>query len=563
MMSDQDSIQQTEGSGKQLVKDIAPACQLPDEILSHIFLLAMYSIDISHSRQLSCTYTVRLIYRRLYAFLGVCSSWRRVVLSSSSLWTLVPVLEQPNNQWGSLAAQQSLERAVGHRLRLVAYPSNTQPGIEDFIVQTLSQHGHRFDTINIHSDSADSIRHSLASLIKVADGTYVSIKELSLCYSESIGDEISRPHIGGGTPINFHASPPLPAGVESLIESVRVLRICGMSIVPEGLSFTMLTEIRLQSLVLGPKSAFVELLEVLSSSSQLRTLELISILTIHSNWPRAPEKKFPISLPNLRDVYLEDLDLDTLEFVLQSIAPGSYTTTLNWTARSCQSVEAYSYTSTNIVFLEKLSRLKIDVLLFRRELGEVSIHKDVYYLLQAMPNITTLCLDSFYVDSEVLDALVPNTESGSEQESSSGHWQHNYKKQNTNPPGFAQLTNLYIFRSHCHDLNALRDLPKVLAHHRIQELGIGIGPDCDCKDHHAYAYPDEPESPGWGPRTLMYRSPPPEFIAPPTYDQETIDSEIEHAWGSLEGSAPRLVRFTGASSDRPPVFGFASHIWQL
>ncbi|CAE7162535.1 unnamed protein product [Rhizoctonia solani] len=543
----------------QFVKDESLVHQLPDEILSDIFFLAMYSLDITHPSQFPSLYTTRTIYRRLYNFLGVCTWWRRVILSSGSLWTLIPLIEPSSGGWVPRTTQLSLERAAGHRLRLVAHFSNPQ----DFIFGILSRHASQFDAINIRSNSADSICNLLAPLIKNAESGSASIKELSLCHSESLGDEISRPPAGVGQHVNFHASPPLPLGVNGLIESLYALRISGMNVNFEGLSLKTLTNIRLDSLVLGPKLSLVKFTEALASATQLRTLELISVLTIHSGWENISIGDVSISLPNLEHLYLDDLNLDTLKFILATISSGSHTTTLNWTHRCCETAADGSYTSTNIVFLRKLSRFNIDVLLFRRQPGEISFHKYIYYVLQAMPSVTTLCLDLVYLNYEVLDALVPVTRNITEKGLHTSA--EDYKKQNDDPPGFAQLTNLYICRSHCHDLDALRDLPQVLASHRIQELGIGIGPECDCKEHHARAYPNRPPSSreGRAYRSLVYRSPPPEFQSPPTYDQETIDSEMKHIWDALENSIPRLVRFPGNSSDMPPVFGFASHIWQL
>ncbi|KAG8758850.1 hypothetical protein FRC11_002931 [Ceratobasidium sp. 423] len=255
--------------------------------------------------------------------------------------------------------------------------------------------------------------------------------------------------------------------------------------------------------------------------------------------------EFLISLPSLQYPYLEDLNLDVLQYILGSIAPGPHIATLNWTDR-CYGIAAEDGYDTYAISDLHLNISRIDVLMLRRESG-VSFSADrIHALLQAMPTITSLYLDSVYLDSKVLHALVPPARSKERvNPDSTGRTS---AEQNRDDHDFPELKKLHISRSHCHELSALRDLSLVAANHPLDELGIGIGSDCDCdKDELRFSL-GIPEH---------------ENLPRQRTDQVDVDLEMEQVWSSLASSVPRLVRLSGNPSDMPPAIEFESRVWQL
>ncbi|KAG8731310.1 hypothetical protein FRC11_004534, partial [Ceratobasidium sp. 423] len=301
--------------------------RLPDEILARVFHFAVDLYDVEQPHHLSSQYRTQIVYRNLHALLGVCSTWRRVGLFDCTLWSLVPVVRNRNDRFMPTATQLSLERAAGSKLHLVAELNSDRSDMRNYVRDTLAEFGPRFKTINLHSDSMASIRVAVYRFVKSVRNTPSSLTGLSLCHHR-LDKFLPR-----GIDDIYVQSDSEQRDFNRLLGSLQVLRLCGLKIHFGGVSFKNLTELRLQDMWAGRTVDVEDLLWSLSSSP-LRRLEIISVFH-HPNQantiPRPYE--FPIELPALEILYLEDLFKDLLDLILGSIAPGSHHTTLHLTGK--------------------------------------------------------------------------------------------------------------------------------------------------------------------------------------------------------------------------------------
>ncbi|CAE6470756.1 unnamed protein product [Rhizoctonia solani] len=505
---------------------IAPACRLPDEILSEILSLTLYSITINEPRQLPYKDAVRLHYQRLHSFLGVCSTWRRVAIASGRFWSLVPLIENLSNRLVLNAARLSIERASNHRLCLAAQLGKFRPDIQDFIGTTFSQQGPRFHSINLYSESVKPIRQALALIVNTDQNR--PIESLSLYRANSI-DGIINPPPGQLELVKLFPGRPSSSKIFKIFtQSLRVLRVCGMSFPFEGVPLSSLTELRLQNLSLGENYALPIFLQGLGSAYQLRTLELITVLTNPDGGGLFND--IEVIIPNLKHLYLEDLNHDSLKFILRSVTPGSHTVTVNWTYR-CWTVQEVNGSVSHPPQSLEVSHLKIDTLMLRNRTGSELSSQLIQSILEAMPSITTLYLDSFRLDLESLYGLI------SARIQTAQHPTMGIQELGIDPPRFPELKNLYISRSHCHDeeLEVLDCLPRIAINHPLQELGIGIGVECNCGGS---------------------------YIGTPS-PRGDLELKMGMIWSSLENLVPRVIRLAEKASEMPPITELESHIWSL
>ncbi|CAE7073243.1 unnamed protein product [Rhizoctonia solani] len=498
---------------------VSPVHRLPDEVLLKIMRIAIYSIDVKEPRQLSCEYTVRTIYRRLHAFIGVCSVWRRVGLDSN-FWSVVPILDHPSGRYMTTAAQLSLERAANRHLHLVACLNTSRPDIKDFVISTISQHGRQFDTINIYSDSNGPLFQIIDELMSSIPSERSSIKNLLLYYFISVDRRVPDSFVGTFEPIT-HPTRDRRLKFERLMESLQVLHMCGVLVPFEGLSFRNLVQLKLQAMRLTSNLVFESSIRALASAPNLQKLDIISvsleIWTTEDGFMDGP----PIILPSLQHLYFEGVTALLLQLTLRLISPGSHLVTVNWTKKGHQSMQwnPASFFSSEI----DSHHLKVDILLIN---GDTLGQSDnmIRAALEAFPTIKTLHLDSFLVNSGLLGELVSNTEAHESNDSES----HTHSSQ------FPKLKTLYISRSHVHDPEVLRDISKVVANHPLEELGIGISLDCMCSP----LVPSHEDS------------------------QDALESEVGAIWNTLAGVVPRMKLLPAKASEISSI-AFENHVWQL
>ncbi|CAE6466502.1 unnamed protein product [Rhizoctonia solani] len=423
--------------------------RLPDEILSRIFEFAVDFYDVEVSQHLSFQHRTQIIYRNLHALLGVCTAWRRVGLSHRILWSLVPIVRNRNDRFMPTAAQLSIERAAGTKLHLVAELNGKRHDMETYVRDTLARFGPRFSTINLHSDSMPSIRVAVNKLVGSVRNKTGSLSGLSLCHHR---------------PDKF-----MPRGIDDiyvqseqgelnrLLEPLQVLRLCGLKIHFGGLSFRNLTELRLQDMWAGRTVDVEDFLWSLSSSSQLRRLEIISIFHHRNQANTTPHSYgFPITLPALELLYLEDLYKDSLDLILGSIAPGSHHTTLHLTGKC---IRTYPPHDNEVLGFHdsKLRDFKIDTLMIGHNLG--SHEAALRPLLEMVPTVTTLYLDCLTLTPPGLQPII----------------NHAGTDNKAGAHCFPRLNKLYIGQSYFPHISGFHTLKEVVASHPIKELGLGVG----------------------------------------------------------------------------------------
>ncbi|CAE7118168.1 unnamed protein product, partial [Rhizoctonia solani] len=399
--------------------------RLPDEVLSRIFEFSVNLYDVEISHHLSAQYRTQVIYRNLHALLGVCTTWRRVGLSHRALWSIIPIVPNRNDRFMPSAAQLSLERAAGTHLHLVAKLHDDRTDMKAYVQDTLTRFGPRFSTINLHSDSMAPMRVAVNKLVGSVRNTTSSLSGLSLCHHRQ--DKF------------------LPRGVDDiyvqskqgdfnkLLEPLQLLRLCGLKIHFGGLLFRNLTEVRLQDMWVGRTADIEDFLWSLSSSSQLRRLEIISTF-YHPDQANTPSRsyKFPITLPALELLYLEDLYKDALNLILGSITPGSYHTTLHLTGKCIRTYPPHDHQVLGF-HDSKLRDFKIDTLMIGHNLG--SHEAAIRPLLEMVPTITALYLDCLTLSPSVLQPII----------NSAG-------PNNAAVHGFPRLKKLYIGQSYFPDI---------------------------------------------------------------------------------------------------------------
>ncbi|GAB1524811.1 hypothetical protein RhiTH_007967 [Rhizoctonia solani] len=427
----------------------SPIHRLPDEILSRIFDYSINLYDIEQSHHLSSQYRTQVIYRNLHTLLGVCSVWRRVGMSHCALWSLVPVVRNRNDRFMSTAAQLSLERASGSKLHLVAELNRERLDMENYVREMLTEYGPRFSTINLHSDSMAPIRVAVRKLVKSVRNASSSLTGLSICHH--------RPDkfMARGIDDIYGQSDPDQDDFNRLLEPLRVLRLCGLKIHFGSLSFRNLTELRLQDMWAGRTVDVQDFIWSLSSAAQLRRLEIISILNHPNQINTTPRSyDFPITLPALEVLYLEDLFKDLLDLILESIAPGSHHTTLHLTGKC---VRTYPPRDNEVLGFHdsKLGNFKIDTLMIGHDLGGHG--PALRPLLEMLPTIKTLYMDCLTLTPSNLRPLINHAGPGKP------------------PVNFPRLTKLYIGQSFFPDISGLHSLQEVVASHPIMELGLGVG----------------------------------------------------------------------------------------
>ncbi|KDN35210.1 hypothetical protein RSAG8_11785, partial [Rhizoctonia solani AG-8 WAC10335] len=193
----------------------------------------------------------------------------------------------------------------------------------------------------------------------------------------------------------------------------------------------------------------------LSSSSQLRCLEIISIFH-HPNQANTTPRSygFPILLPALELLYLEDLYKDLLDHILGSITPGSHHTTLHLT-RKC--IRMYPPHDNEVFGFHdsKLCDFKIDTLMIGNDLG---LESTLRPLLEMVPTVTSLYLDCLILTPSRLRSII---NSAGPNNKAVAH-------------GFPRLHKLYIGQSYSRNIAGFHTLKEVVASHPIKELGLGV-----------------------------------------------------------------------------------------
>ncbi|KAG8761748.1 hypothetical protein FRC11_013318 [Ceratobasidium sp. 423] len=482
----------------------SPILCLPDEILSRIFYQAMNQIHLEDPGHLTAQHLVIAQYRALHTFLGVCSTWRRVIVSQATFWSLVPVVKQRNGRYMSTAAQVSLARSADCGLQLVAQLFSDRFDISQFVFdQILLCHGHRFSSINLHADGMPAVQYVVRALAKVATNSPGSLTDLSVCHRGA-----ALAHFPDGDDLFYpHDPPAIREAFNRILESLHRLRLWGVRFDFAGVSFKYLIELRLQGVILENSAKVEEFIWALSSSSQLRILEMISVTAYADGVSSTSSHNFPILLPALRRLYLEDLYQDTLNLVLGSIESESHRVTLHLTS-TCLEIRHLEEIEPVGVLGLRLQDSQIDTLILGHHFTS-RYPRDIRGLLVLVPNVKSFYLDGTHLDPTRLGQI---------------------KRPEDLDASFPKFTELYISRSStgAADLNLLKD---VVATHPINVLGLGVSVN---------------EVPGGGPKYHSLET------------HELLDDD--RSW--FLDAVPRVIWLPDAFNFEPPSPGFCSDIWR-
>ncbi|CEL62880.1 hypothetical protein RSOLAG1IB_10548 [Rhizoctonia solani AG-1 IB] len=423
----------------------APASVLPSECLTRIFSIAVESPSTGHLDPRGVRGQVDEYYRQLHTLSAVCSNWREIVVSHSVFWSIVPVIRQNNGRYMSSAAELSLERSLGSRfdLYLVADLYGSRQDLFGYVRGLLTCHGHLFSNIHIASDSQQNIPVVFESLINCTKRLLGSFDGLSICYQPH-AQAILRPYLYAPN------SSDLLTFIK-MIESVRRLKLGGVHFDFAGMTFRNLTQLWLQNLLFENKTKFEEFIWSLSSASQLREIGLVSIATLGNMAVSTSTYNFPITLPSLRMLHLEDLYQNLFNFVLESIQPGSYQVGFVPTARCLQIIDIDNRSSLTVGLGGlKNQASRVTKMALTPRLGIAA--QEVRALLELFPNLRSIGISNHRLNSDLLNQLVRSADLSSI---------------------FPKFTQLYI--STCsigaENLNALQE---VITSHPIELLSLGL-----------------------------------------------------------------------------------------
>ncbi|CAE6383397.1 unnamed protein product [Rhizoctonia solani] len=286
---------------------------LPDEILSKVFLHAVYNISDSYVMDVALR-RIMSIYQRLHTLLAVCTTWRRVGIACPALWTVIPFSDRVKGPPRLLSAPLSLERAGNRDLHLAI--SAWRFSSKRF--KALADQWHRFSVVNLWSNAEEEkeIHYVLSAILKhSAPG---SISTLSIRREPTIADVFGQ---------QYHLTHYEPAA-SRFLSSLAILRTNNFNLEWSRITFTpRLIVLELTNMKLYDSQAITSFFTALSSAQELKELKLVSfVIALDQDDVTKPSA---ISLPKLKLIHLEHLYFNILQFVLSAIAPGSYCLSLN------------------------------------------------------------------------------------------------------------------------------------------------------------------------------------------------------------------------------------------
>ncbi|CAE6406563.1 unnamed protein product [Rhizoctonia solani] len=297
------------------------------EVLSQIFRNVVYGYNDSQGFQIpSMRQDVRLIYHRLYRLIGVCSSWRVILMERGTFWSVIPMVSNMSTKREG-PFELCLRRAGGSRLHLAVDHQVATSSTN--LAAVLANHGPRLRTVNIcvDDDNDNTVRDIVSYLLKhIPHG---SLSELSIQLTDSEASNMSNALPEDSDYVISRDSPD-QASFSLLVQSLTAFRIYGTRFHWDTLSFsTRLVELRIERVVLGDDHMITSFMQTLSSAIGLRDLKIIAISTLRKpRGIRGSTLLSPIALPALQSLFIEDLYLNTLEHLLPMVAPGSHRLTL-------------------------------------------------------------------------------------------------------------------------------------------------------------------------------------------------------------------------------------------
>ncbi|CUA78487.1 Chaoptin [Rhizoctonia solani] len=390
-------------------QSIGSIMSLPDEILSSIFVSAVYDPnDKKYPFPATDMHThLCQIYRRVHSLLEVCTRWRNVGIACSRLWKIIPLSIAPDGSRRLLSTELSLQRARGDNLHLVAISPCPLP----YFSEKLAGHWHRLSNLNIWSDhSSPTVIRDILNLL-IQHGAPRSISKLSLIWSPWPW-ESSDPQSQSSLHAQLAQSEPQ---FSQLLHSLAVLRICKVRMNWARVNFSeCLVELWISNIKLHGSSTITGFLDMLSSAHGVRDLAILSMDMTLQEGEIFPSRM--VSLSQLESLHLDSLSLNCLRVLLSAILPGAYYTTLGLRE------DTTYHNSTYDEFVQQdfalLKARKIDRLIVSPT-GSAPWDSTpgLRLLLESVPKATSLAIGFYRFHANLIKALTP-TEPGNDAVSS-------------------------------------------------------------------------------------------------------------------------------------------------
>ncbi|KDN47022.1 hypothetical protein RSAG8_03799, partial [Rhizoctonia solani AG-8 WAC10335] len=456
----------------------SPIHRLPEEMVSTIFMNVIF--DFSHSDIPDSTLmeqNVYEVYRRLYQLLGVCSTWRGIIMTRGVFWSVIPMVENlSTRELGPF--KLSLKRAGGSNLHLVAVADSESADISKNLTEILTEYSSRFYAINLSIRDPRILVDAVDKLLQ-EDNTG-SLTKLSIRCVNAFNNQSWLPSDDRDSYV-FHHDDLRQILFTRLAGALRTFRINGVHFHWQATTFsTRLNELWIENITLGYDDAVVPFLQALSSASELRDLKIITVDTFCRRNSMAGTTEAPsrVVFPNLQSLYIRDIYSNTLKSLLRMITPGSYHLTLFLRETSLQNnlyerdfdeieINHPEFGMANLGELCKdLERVPVHTLMLS-EHSAFAIDRltapTLQLLLEAMPALKTLKMHRWVFDEALWDCLKqPHSNQADLQERS-----------------FPALEYLQLSEATILTDEGFQDL---VASHPLQQVVLGATIVIDCSD---------------------------------------------------------------------------------
>ncbi|CAE6474040.1 unnamed protein product, partial [Rhizoctonia solani] len=436
--------------------------RFPEEVLYVIFMNVVYDDhDVYASRLSTMKQDIWFLYRRLYSLIGVCSTWRNIIMNRGTLWSVVPIVSNSRaGEWRPF--ELSLKRAGGSILHLATISKLTDSPSASDLVAVLDEHGPRFRTINISMNDPEEIQNGISQLLR--HNTPGLLSELSIQCTHTLNETPMLP------PRHHYIVPrnsPEQASFVTLVHALVSFRINGVHVHWNSLTFsTKLVELRIEKVALGYDDTIIPFMRALASATCLRDLKIISVTTFRRlGAARHPVPSSPVTFPALQSLLIEDLHLNTLEHLLPMITPGPHHLTLFLSPDSLEinvlpgEHEEDETEDDEITDFDGLCRLlnhtSVDTLMLTGHVHDLWLGvSKLTELLKSIPTMKTLKMHCWTFGKSLCKGLarVDNTETLLE----------------TNP--MPALQNLYLSTIDIHSPKTFRDM---IASYPLRQVVIG------------------------------------------------------------------------------------------
>ncbi|KDN34763.1 hypothetical protein RSAG8_12172, partial [Rhizoctonia solani AG-8 WAC10335] len=387
--------------------------------------------------------TIQSTYRYLFILANVCSDWRRICLSRSAFWSLIPFYRDWKDSESML--NLCLERVGGSDMHL---GGGLTYGREQKLLDVIPNYGPRIRTLNIYAETPDKLLNVVAALLEHSSPGRIT----GLCLTNY---QMIQDHDYHHTwPLLFPSTSPEHDRLNRFAESLNSLRLWGFKLDWSQLRFSQLVDLQIQHIRVENTSEVADLLFAIASAAKLRSLQLVDVRVhpeVIETRPIEIQGGLPVFHPNLQFVFLKNIRWCLLSLILRSIIPGSYRIVLSYTLR-----EYLIRYTTDLTALKEsaLQGYNIDTLMTSRKwVRDADLLRS---LLKAIPTIKTLCIAQCEFTKEIFQALVGPLESHPD----------------SSEKNFPTIQSLHIMHSafECSDLDGLKE---VVTNHGIRVLKLG------------------------------------------------------------------------------------------